>query len=256
MWERGREKNAFSLRLLLHRILLPQLFSCFRALRTSKQQRRAAVYRVRINKKCELRWGGVFWSRNSSSSREAWSRKAAAQQKRRKLAQEIHIILRFSRLFSVHLHETLILRLSSMAPLRNQGFIALHVSSRPSNSGRTLNDNMLVVTFDAETTEASEVVAISAWRMVSPSSSHITFAAGCEPHVSHLMNATRPVDKISFGVTISTFKGFTVILIIIQHEREVGEWKREKRGFQWNEKNWLWTTCCVLGAGWLSGDDS
>lgn len=47
-----------------------------------------------------------------------------------------------------------------MAPLRNHGFIALHVRSRPSNSGNTLNDNILVVTFDVDA--SFEFVAISA----------------------------------------------------------------------------------------------
>lgn len=113
-------------------------------------------------------------------------------------------------LISFYLHETLILRLSSMAPFRNHGFIALQVSSLPSYSGRTLKDNVLAVIFDE--VDISVFVVISACLIVSPSRNHWILAAGWDPHVSHFTNATRPVDKISLGVTISTFKGFTIVL--------------------------------------------
>jgi hypothetical protein len=111
-----------------------------------------------------------------------------------------------SRNFALHLHATLIRLLSSSAPFENHGFDDLHVSSAPSFSADTRSVRMLDVKF-ASMPSLFDVT--SACRMASPSSSHVTFAGGYEPHVSQRIGVGRPAVRSSLAVTIFTLIGFT-----------------------------------------------
>lgn len=112
-----------------------------------------------------------------------------------------------------NLHATLIRLLSSSAPFENHGFDDLHVNSAPSFSAETRNVNILAVRFEST---PSLFTVTSAWRIGSPSMSHVTFAGGYEPHVSHRIGSGRPAVSNSFGVTIFTLIGFT--------ERRLRKW--------------------------------
>jgi len=107
----------------------------------------------------------------------------------------------------IDLHATLILLLSSSDPFENQGFDDLHVNSAPSFSADTLNVKILDVKFESA---ASLFTVTSACLNGSPSSSHVTLAAGKEPHVSQRIGVGRPAVSNSFGVTIFTLIGFTI----------------------------------------------
>jgi hypothetical protein len=107
----------------------------------------------------------------------------------------------------IDLHATLILLLSSSAPFENQGFDDRHVNSAPSFSADTLNVKILDVKFESA---ASLFTVTSACLNGSPSSNHVTFAAGNDPHVSHRIGVGRPAVSNSFGVTIFTLIGFTI----------------------------------------------
>lgn len=105
-----------------------------------------------------------------------------------------------------YVHATLILLLSSSAPLENQGFVDRHVNSAPSFSADTLSVSIL----DVKLASAPSLFTVtSPCRIASPSMSHVTFAGGNEPQVSHRMGVGRPAVSNSFGVTIFTLIGFT-----------------------------------------------
>lgn len=105
-----------------------------------------------------------------------------------------------------YVHATLIRRLSSSAPLENQGFVDRHVNSAPSFSAETLSVSIL----DVKLASAPSLFTVmSACRIASPSMSHVTFAGGYEPQVSQRIGVGRPAVSNSFGVTIFTLIGFT-----------------------------------------------
>lgn len=100
-------------------------------------------------------------------------------------------------------------RLSSRAPVENQGLVARHVTSAPSFSATTFSVKMLVVRLPSWPPPVVVVVTSPLLLIGSPSSSHTIFAGGYEPHASHRKGTGWPAVSRSFGVTIFTFNGFT-----------------------------------------------